>query len=34
MRDTAVEASGSSGGPISEQTIAKAFSVAKDIFMG
>ncbi|ELR12508.1 clathrin adaptor complex small chain subfamily protein [Acanthamoeba castellanii str. Neff] len=34
MRDTAAEASGGSGGPISEQTIAKAFSVAKDIFMG
>lgn len=34
MRDTAAEASGSSSGPISEQTIAKAFSVAKDIFMG
>lgn len=34
MRDTAAEAGGSGSGPISEQTIAKAFSVAKDIFMG
>jgi hypothetical protein len=35
MRDTAADADGSkSSGPISEQTLAKAISVAKDIFMG